>query len=100
MLREIEIAKYTTAAVQDVIQAHTAGLVSDETASVSLGYNSDEVEQAREDKAERAKITLLAQTAVNGESGLNSVGTGARGVPETDPNENSGPQEKKESQNG
>ena len=35
MMLEIENAKYTTAAVEDVIQAHLAGLVSDETASAS-----------------------------------------------------------------
>ena len=77
--------------------AHTAGLVSDETASNALGYvGADEVEQAREDKAERATITLMAQTAVNGESGLSQVGPGARGVPEIDPNEKSAEQEKED----
>lgn len=99
MMGEINAAGYTTGAVQDVIQAHAAGLVSDETASNALGYNGeDEVDQAREDKAERATITLLAQTAVGGGSGLAAVGAGARGVPEIDPNQESAQQEKEESE--
>lgn len=98
IMGEINSAGYTTSALQDVIQAHSAGLVSDKTASESLGYNPDEVEQARKDKAERATITLLAQTAVGGESGQASIGAGARGVPEVDPNEKSAQQEKQESQ--
>jgi len=98
IMAEIEAAGFTTSSVQDVIQAHTAGLVSDETASEALGYAPDEVEQARKDKAERARITLLAQTAVRGESGLTQVGAGARGVPDIDPNEESAKQEKEESE--
>lgn len=96
MMAEVRAANYTTAAVADVIQAHTAGLVSDETASVSLGYEEDEVPQARKDRAERATLTLLAQTAVNGQSGLTQVGAGARGVPEIDPNEQSAKEEKED----
>jgi hypothetical protein len=99
MLREVDSAGYTLSSVQEVIQAHAAGLVDDITASDSLGYNGEEViEQAREDKAERAKITLLAQTEVAGGSGQAAIaqGAGARGVPDVDPNENSGKDEKKE----
>lgn len=98
MMTEIDQAGYTSAVVQDVISAHQQGLVSDETASEALGYNGEqEVEQAREDKAERARLTLLAQTSVDGESGLNQVGAGARGVSDIDPNEDSGSQEKEAS---
>ncbi len=100
MLTEIESAGYTTAAVSDVIQAHSQGLVSDKTASESLGYDASEVEQARKDKAERATITLLAQQSVGGESGQAAIGAGARGAPDIDPNEESAQQEKKESQDG
>jgi hypothetical protein len=100
MVAEIGTAGYTSGVVADVIQAHAQGLVSDETASEALGYDGEEeIEQARKDKAERAKITLLAQTSVNGESGLNQVGPGARGVPDIDPNEDSGKQEKDEAKN-
>lgn len=98
ILSEIDSAGYTTSAVQDVIQAHSAGLVSDQTASNALGYNgSDEVEQAREDKAERAAITLLAQSEIAGQSGNVAVANaGARGVPEIDPNEDSARKEKED----
>ena len=97
MLTEIERAGYTTGAVQDIIQAHTAGLVSDKTASEALGFNGEaEVDQARKDKADRATITLMAQTAVAGQSGLTTVGAGARGVPDIDPNEQSAKAEKAE----
>lgn len=99
MMIEIDRAGYTTSDMQQIIQAHAAGLVSDKTASDAVGFNGEkEVEQARKDKAERATITLMAQTAVNGESGLTSVGAGARGVPEVDPNESSAKDEKEESQ--
>jgi hypothetical protein len=99
MVQEIAVAGYTSGAVQDVIQAHAAGLVSDETASDALGYDgAEEVEQARKDKAERATITLLAQTEVAGKSGLAQIGAGARGVPEIDPNEDSAEEEKEESE--
>ena len=94
MISEVESAGYTTAAAQDVIKIHSAGLVSDETASESLGYKKGEVEQARKDKAERAVITLLAQTEVAGGSGQAAIGAGARGAPDIDPNEDSATQEK------
>lgn len=99
MMQEIAAAGYTSGAVQDVIQAHKAGLVDDVTASDALGYDGETViKQAREDKAERATITLLAQTKVAGQSGLAQVGAGARGVPDIDPNEESAQQEKEEAQ--
>lgn len=111
MLSEVESSGYTLASVKDVIKAHSAGLVSDETASNSLGYKPGEVEQAREDKADRAVITLLAQTEVAGGSGQAAIGAtggvkpgaGARGVPEIDSNEDSAKEEKakkKESDDG
>lgn len=98
IMGEINAAGYTTSALQDIIQAHSAGLVDDITASDALGFDGEDVvPQARKDKAERATITLLAQTAVNGESGQGAIGAGARGVPEIDPNEESAEQEKEES---
>lgn len=100
MMKEIESAGYTSGAVQDIIQAHSAGLVSDETASTALGFDgSKEVEQARQDKADRAALTLLAQTEVAGGSGQAAIAqnAGARGAPDVDPNEDSARQEKQES---
>jgi len=101
ILVEIDRAGYTTSAVQDIIQAHSSGLVSDETASNALGFDGEkEVKQAKEDKAERAAITLLAQTEVAGGSGQAAIaqGAGARGVPDIDPDESSAEEEKEESQ--
>lgn len=101
ILTEIDQAGYTTSAVQDVIQAHSAGLVDDITASNALGYDGENViEQARQDKADRAAITLLAQTKVAGGSGQAAIAqnAGARGAPDIDPNERSAVEEKQESQ--
>lgn len=103
MLAEIQSAGYTSGAVQDIIQAHTSGLVSDKTASEALGFDGEkEVEQAKKDKAERAAITLLAQTSVDGGSGQAAIaaGAGARGVPDVDPNPSSAKEEKAEASNG
>lgn len=100
MLTEIDRAGYTTGAVQDIIQAHTSGLVSDETASNALGFDGEaEIEQARKDRAARAQLTLLAQTAVSGQSGLTQIGAGARGVSEIDPNPDSAKDEKEKARN-
>jgi hypothetical protein len=97
MLSEIDRAGYTSGVVQEVIQAHSAGLVSDMTASDALGYDGEEeVEQARQDKAERATITLMAQTSLAGQSGQAAVAAGARGVPEIDPDEKSAKKEKEQ----
>jgi len=98
IMSEVESAGFTTSVVQDVIQAHTAGLVSDETASEALGYNPNEVEQARKDRQLRVQATLLAQTSIGGKSGLTAIGAGARGVPEIDPDPASAKKEKQESQ--
>jgi hypothetical protein len=74
-------------------------LVDDVTASDALGYDGEEVvEQARKDKAERATITLMAQTSLAGQSGQSAIGAGARGVPEIDPNEKSAEEEKEEAE--
>ena len=103
MLSEIESAGYTSGAVQDIIQAHTAGLVSDKTASDALGFNGEtEVKQAKEDKAERAALTLLAQTEVAGGSGQAAIAqsAGARGASDVDPNPDSARQEKARANDG
>ena len=55
----------------------------------SLGIPKEEVEKAREDRAEKVKLTLDAQTTP--EERL-----GARGFPEGDPNPNSGEEERAE----
>ena len=97
IMSEINSAGYTTASVQDVIQAHTAGLVSDETAADSLGYEKSEIAQARKDRLEKVQATLLAQTSPEDGGGLQKA-AGARGVPEIDPNPESAKQEKEQNE--
>ena len=80
-MKEVEKAGYTTSAIQDVLQAQGAGLMSDELASEALGIKDGEVEQARKDLAKKHALTLMAQTsgARPGEKPANPT---ARGVPE------------------
>jgi len=79
IFREIEQAEYTTSDPSIIIQAKEAGLCSEQTASMALGFPKDEYLQAREDHAERARRILLAQTSVQQGGGENPA---ARGVPD------------------
>jgi hypothetical protein len=95
---EIDKADYTTSDPTVIIQAKEAGLVSEQTASMALGFSEDEYLQARKDHAERAARILLAQTAANqaGDSTEDAENAGARGVedvsaePETEGKEERG----------
>lgn len=104
MLDEVDAAGYTTSSIQEIIQAHGQGLVSDETASNAAGFEgAKEVEQARKDKAARATITLQAQTAVTGMGNQQpgfTPNAAARGAPDVDPNPNSAREEKQETRDG
>ena len=94
IMREIQQGNYLIADPQITLQAHKAGLVSDETASEALGYDAvSEVEQAKKDRAERAVAVLAAQTS----PGVNPA---ARGVPELDSDPNSGAAEREEPEPG
>jgi hypothetical protein len=79
---EVDKAKYTTSDPTVIIQAKEAGLVSEQTASMALGFSEDEYLQARKDHAERAARILLAQTSARqaGEKGEDTESAGARGV--------------------
>lgn len=91
---EIDRAGFTTSDVQSILQAHKVSLVSDATASEALGFNPDkELEQARKDHVERATAILAAQTSPSG-----IQNPASRGVPELDPNPNSGSEEQAEGQ--
>ena len=95
---EVDKADYTTSDPTVIIQAKEAGLVSEQTASMALGFAEDEYLQARKDHAERAARILLAQTSARqaGEGGGDTEGAGARGVedvsaePETEGKEERG----------
>jgi hypothetical protein len=79
---EIDKADYTTSDPTVIIQAKEAGLVSEQTASIALGFSEDEYLQARKDHADRAVRILLAQTAAR-QAGGDTGGiesAGARGV--------------------
>lgn len=78
LLRQVDIADYTLADPEKVFEAHKEGLVSDKTAAVSLGYDEDEIEQAREDHAIRVRQTLAAQTSPDAEA----RNPAARGAPD------------------
>jgi hypothetical protein len=81
---EIDKADYTTSDPDVIIQSQEAGLVSEKTASIALGFAEDEYLQAREDHAARAARILLAQTSARQE---NDEKLAARGVEDlaTDP---------------
>jgi hypothetical protein len=79
---EIDKADYTTSDPTVIIQAKEAGLVSEQTASLALGFSEDEYLQARKDHADRAARILLAQTSAR-QAGGDTGGiesAGARGV--------------------
>jgi hypothetical protein len=93
IMAEIEAAQYTSSSVEQVLQDHDAGLVSDELASEARGYPKGQVEQARKDLAKRHELTAMAQSKP-GEGGLKNPAS--RGVPELDPDRNSGSKEQAE----
>lgn len=72
---------------------HEAGLVSTETASKARGYADGEAEQAAKDHAERLARIAAAQSAESNEN------MAARGVPDADPNQDSGKEERDEANN-
>lgn len=71
------------------------GIASADTVSLIRGYEAGEAEKAMQDKARRAAMIVAEQTKA-GSGGLKDPA--ARGVPELDPNENSGTEEKEQSQ--
>lgn len=88
--KEIKDASFTTSDPDTVIAAKEAGLVSEKTASISLGYDDDEYLQGRVDHVERVK--RLAEAQAEGQPA-------ARGVPDMDENPQSGRDEKELSRN-
>jgi hypothetical protein len=100
--RKIDSNPYILSDPQVTLQAHKEGLVSTVTASEALGYDGEkEVEQAKEDRAERLAATIVAQTPGGG-SGVAGQGLknpASRGAPELDTNPNSGSKEKESKDN-
>jgi len=101
--RKIDSNDYIMTDPQMILDAHSAGLVDDKTASEALGFDAEKVvEQAKEDRAERIALTLEAQTPrdesgqpVQPEAQSGEVKNPAsRGAPELDTNPDSGADEK------
>jgi hypothetical protein len=61
---EIDKAVVTITDHETIREDHKEGLVSDETASIALGYPEGDIEKAKKDHAERAARIVKAQTAV------------------------------------
>ena len=91
MYGEIDSLEYVLSDPSVIIQAHEAGLVDDETASLALGFNAAKVvAQARKDRATRIAATIAAQTPKDEQP----VNAAARGAPELDTNPQSGADER------
>lgn len=89
---EIRRADYVLSDRETVELALERGLTDDRTGAMALGFNPDLVPQAREDRAERVKLTLEAQTSPDD----TPERPAARGAPDLDPDPNSGEDEKEE----
>lgn len=97
--RKIDRNAYILSDPQVTMQAHTAGLVDDVTASEALGYDAGRVvEQAKKDRAERIAATIAAQTPKE-ERGEGLQNPASRGAPELDTDPGSGSKEKQKDPN-
>jgi hypothetical protein len=76
MLKAVDAAPYTTSDPDIVKMAAEQGLAGKKTLSMSLGYNEDEAEIAKEEAAEKAKMIVAAQSdAANGSQQGNDEAT-------------------------
>jgi hypothetical protein len=64
--KEIETSPYTTSDPDVILKAKEAGSVSDETASLALGFNKDESDKAKEDQIQRLERIAIAQSKGGG----------------------------------
>jgi hypothetical protein len=72
---EIDNAPYTTSEPDVILKAKDAGAVSDETASMALGFNIGEAKKAQADHVARLTRIAIAQSSEGGAAA-------ARGVPD------------------
>jgi plasmid stabilization system protein ParE len=68
IMSEIDDADYLTSEIAELVQAHEAGFVTAETASIAAGFEKGEAEEAKKENAERLAMIAASQT------------TGIRGV--------------------
>jgi hypothetical protein len=80
ILEEIDAANYTTGSSEEISSDIEHGLVSLETASAARGYDKNEIEQAKEDHAERlARIqTSQSKNESRGNNDLSSESGSAK----------------------
>ena len=90
---QIDNSNYATSDPETIIRAHEAGLVGEQTASVALGFSPEEYLQARKDHIARAEAIMKAQQAGKEESNEDMA---ARGLPDLDPDKESGKGERDE----
>lgn len=91
---EIDTAKYSTSSPEIVELAQDKGLADNKTLSESLGYDAEYVVPlAEEDHARRLKRLMETQGLENGNK------PAARGLPDADPNPNSGREEREAATN-
>jgi hypothetical protein len=94
---QIDEADYATSDPDIIIRAVEAGLVSEKTASIAIGFSETEYKQARLDHAERAKRIAAAQSKGNAEGeGTEDENLAARGLPDLDSDKKSGKRERQE----
>jgi hypothetical protein len=96
--KEIDAAKFTTSDPTTIIAAKEAGLVGTQTASIALGFDDDEYQQAEKDFIDRVSEIAKAQAAASPKPAAGDPG--ARGVKDlsADP-ANAGSAEKAASRN-
>lgn len=96
---EIDNAPVIVTDPKIIKEDHEAGFVSTDTASIARGYDEGESEQARKDHAERLALIREAQTAKEEPTNLADDKLAARGVPDGDPDPQSGVAERAEANN-
>lgn len=94
---QIDDAGYATSDPDVIMRAVEAGLCSEKTGSIAIGFDDDEHIQARKDTIERAKALVEAQAEGAREGQLSNPA--ARGAKDLDPDKNSGKKEREEANN-
>lgn len=102
IFEEVDNAKYTRTDLDFILEARKEGMVSDETASLALGFAKGEVEKASEDHAKRLERIAISQAKGGGaaapaqQGGESLQNPASRGLPDLDANTSSGKEEQAE----
>jgi hypothetical protein len=90
IFEEIEESETITSDPNIILSAHKAGLCSDYDAAKALGFSEESVDQAREDRAERIKLTLEAQGGADNADANRGAPEFDKGVPKDEKEDKSG----------